>query len=33
MIKIGGFGAVASLIIFAVLIWVAYQYGKNGKLM
>ena len=32
MIKINGFGAVVSLIIFVLIIWAAYCYGKNGKL-
>ena len=30
--RVDGFGAVASLVIIAVLLYMAYNFGKNGKL-
>lgn len=33
MIKINGFGAVVSLVIFVALLYAAYRYGKYGKLL
>lgn len=30
--RVDGFGAVASLIILAIMLYMAYNYGKNGKL-
>lgn len=33
MVKINGFGAAVSLLIFALLLWAAYRYGKYGKVL
>ena len=32
MIKIDGFGAIASLVILVVLLYAAYQMGKKGTI-
>jgi hypothetical protein len=32
MVKLDGLGAGLSLVLFVLLLWGAYRYGKNGKI-
>jgi hypothetical protein len=33
VVKINGFGAGLSIVILLVLVYMAYNFGKNGKLI